>query len=324
MRHCAGSPYLLPFRGAFRDRSTAVLDNYANGAGGHMPFANEIPAPYPEPPPKVVTEPHVANTLLLSVTADRLLSQCWSKACAVASNFGMHSISIEVLLLAATHIRGAESVLLDACPDVEDLNHALATRCARRSFTEDVVEPQTFMPDKTLKGILGLATALAAEHEVEKLTLSMVLKAIARQRPRLHVVDVLPRLQLQELDSPRSSGAAHANGAQAEEGYELPLFSVRKDKDPVLESIQRLERDVDIIKGNLLYYPSGPADPDIYVSPSLAIPTSQDFSNALRELPSRLVPLIVDAVMDETERRQKPAQGKLNSQRPWWKRLLKR
>lgn len=134
------------------------------------------------------------DRLSLNVAADRLLSLCWQKACQFARNFGSPQISIELLLLGATHVREADAVLALAAPNIESLNHKLAERCARRSFAQAPSEARTFTADKTLKGLLCGAAALAAAQETPNLTLSLLLEAISLHDPVLPVIDLCPNL----------------------------------------------------------------------------------------------------------------------------------
>lgn len=144
------------------------------------------------------------DRLSLNVAADRLLSLCWQKACQFARNFGSPQISIELLLLGATHVREADAVLALASPNIESLNHKLAERCARRSFAQAPSEARSLTADKTLKGLLCGAAALAAAQETPNLTLSLLLEAISLHDPVLPVLDVCPNLA-PPLPQPRSA-----------------------------------------------------------------------------------------------------------------------
>lgn len=137
------------------------------------------------------------NILTVHLAADRLLSDCWTKACEFARNFNALHIDIDHLLLGASHVRDAESALSVACDDIEELTHELARLCARRSFAEAPEDNEAYEASQTLRIILCEASALAARQGVPNLTLSLVIEALAKTEPKPAVIDVLPKLRRQ-------------------------------------------------------------------------------------------------------------------------------
>lgn len=134
------------------------------------------------------------DLLTVHLVADRLLSDCWTKACEFARNFNALHIDIDHLLLGASHVRDAESALSAVCDDVEVLTHELARICARRSFAEAPDDNEAYEASQALRIILCEASALAARQGVPNLTLSLVIEALAKTDPQPAVIDVLPKL----------------------------------------------------------------------------------------------------------------------------------
>ena len=306
-----------------------MLDDYTNGASAPVPMNGHPHSALPSPL-AIAANANEQNTLLLKVPADSLLSQCWSKACAFASSFGASQINIELLLLGATHVRDAEAILAEATPNVEMLNHLLATRCAKRSFNTAHEEPVHYHADKTLKGLLASSAALAATHEVPRLTLSLLLDAIARHQPPLAVVEVLPSLKANAGDtqhlladlSARIREIEHILKVPKPDDDELPLFK-RKPVDDLTRKIERMADDIATLKSYLLYYPDG--TPDYSPPPYLTIPTQSEFVDAVRNLPERLTPIVINAVFDEISKRQS-RELSIFERKPKarWKRWLRR
>lgn len=284
-----------------------MLDSYANGASAPVPF--DIPKPHLSAS-SIAAQANDQAVLLLKVPADALLSQCWAKACAFAQSFGAAQISVELLLLGATHVHDAEAVLSEAAPNVEVLNHVLATRCAKRSFSAGNEHPITYQADKILRGLLARSAALASIHEVPRLTLSLLLDAIAEQQPPLPIIEVLPSLKT--IDTPNGTTRLLAELADRVRKIEyslktpnteddtLPLF--REQPNSQAQTLERLAADITLLKHLLLYYPDGTTD--MYEAPHLAIPTHTDFIEAISSLPERLTPLVINAVFDEISRRE--------------------
>ncbi len=135
------------------------------------------------------------NILTVHLAADKLLSECWAKACEFARNFNALHIDIDHLLLGASHVRDAEAALAIACDDIEELTHELARLCARRSFAQVPAENAAYEASQSLRIILCEASALAARQGVPNLTLSLVIEALARTEPRPAVIEVLPKIR---------------------------------------------------------------------------------------------------------------------------------
>lgn len=134
------------------------------------------------------------DLLTVHLVADRLLSDCWTKACEFARNFNALHIDIDHLLLGASHVRDAESALSAVCDDVEVLTHELARICARRSFAEAPRNNEAYEASQALQIILCEASALAARQGVPNLTLSLVIEALASTDPQPAVIEALPKL----------------------------------------------------------------------------------------------------------------------------------
>lgn len=135
------------------------------------------------------------NLLTVHLVADKLLSDCWTKACEFARNFNATHIDIDHLLLGASHVRDAEAALSAACDDIEELTHELARVCARRSFAQVPDDNMAYEASQSLRIILCEASALAARQDVPNLTLSLVIEALAHTEPRPAVLEVLPKLR---------------------------------------------------------------------------------------------------------------------------------
>ncbi len=135
------------------------------------------------------------DLLTVHLVADRLLTDCWTKACEFARNFNALHIDIDHLLLGACHVRDAESALSALGDDVEALTHELARVCARRSFANAPEDNEAYEASQSLRVILCEACALAARQGVPNLTLSLVIEALAKTDPQPAVTDVLPKLR---------------------------------------------------------------------------------------------------------------------------------
>lgn len=242
--------------------------------------------------------------LQLTIPADEILTACWAKACDFARNFGTSHISVELLLLGACHVRDAEQILADACETVETLSNTLTSHCAKRSFATMPQDTRAYTPNKTLKCILCRAAAIAAQQEMPRITLSLLLEALTEHKPRLPVLDHLATLSnsqpqehlLADLNTRLDRLHCAVMGTkdeQAADGLPSPLAPTLAD------AINRLLRDVSVLKGNLLSYPSGPIDS--YLEPHLTIPTTTEFRNLLDLFQERLAPLLADAVVQHID-----------------------
>jgi hypothetical protein len=148
--------------------------------------------------------------LTVHVVADKLLSDCWSKACEFARNFESPSIEIQHLLLGASHIRDAEEVLSAVCDDIAELTRHLSGLCAHRQFAETPKDNKAYEASQQLRVLLCQAAALAAKKDVPNLTLALVIEALAEADPRPAALDALPKLQ-------RRDAVAVANARALEE-----------------------------------------------------------------------------------------------------------
>jgi hypothetical protein len=149
------------------------------------------------------------DRLTVHLVADRLLSDCWTKACEFARNFNALHIDIDHLLLGASHVRDAESALSAVCDDVEALTHELARICARRSFADVPDDNEAYGASQALQIILCEASALAARQGVPNLTLSLVIEALAKTEPQPAVIEILPKLR-RRSETMRAEQAANA------------------------------------------------------------------------------------------------------------------
>lgn len=129
--------------------------------------------------------------LSVYLVADRLLSDCWTKACEFARNFNSPIIEIEHLLLGASHIRDAEPVLLCISDDVEALTRELSRICARRSFAPAPADNISYEPSQNLRVLLCEAAALAAKKSMPNLTLDLVIEGLDRAVVKPAIVDML-------------------------------------------------------------------------------------------------------------------------------------
>jgi hypothetical protein len=148
------------------------------------------------------------DLLTVHLVADRLLTDCWTKACEFARNFNALHIDIDHLLLGASHVRDAESALSAVCDDVEVLTHELARICARRSFADVPEDNEAYEASQGLRIILCEASALAARQGVPNLTLSLVIEALAKTEPQPAVIEVLPKLR-RRAEAERAEQAEH-------------------------------------------------------------------------------------------------------------------
>lgn len=306
-----------------------MLESYANGDSAHLPRLNgHINPLHHDPVPLPVARPSAPERMQVQVAADALLSSCWQKACEFARNFSATQISIEFLLLGAAHVRDAEPALTAACPDVEALSHALATRCARRSFAAVPTDTGSYAPDKTLKALLCETGAFAASREMPAITLSLLLEAVALHQPTLPVLDVLPTLQrahLEHIQQPtlhlleqiadRLQAVESQITGPTIEALETPLPFPQRDG--LADAVAKLQGDVGALKGHLLYYPSGTANPyEPQPQPHLVIPSREEMARAMEELPKR----IAAAVIEEIGVRQPVMEPPAPIKRRWFRR----
>lgn len=303
------------------------MESHLNGTGEPVPkfyprLDTFMPAPQastPEHQPVIKAAAGDTSRLSLDVAADDLLSHCWSKACEFARSFGASQISIEFLLLGASHVRDAEPVLATACPDAEMLSHALATRCARRSFSPVPTTNTGYQADKTLKGLLCGTAAIAATQEMPRLTLSLLLEAVALHHPTLPVLELLPTLQKAHQQQPSSAVLLEQiadrletienqiTGPQVEALEQAFPFSQR---DGLADTVAKLQRDVATLKGHLIYDPSGTANPfEPQRQPHLVIPSREEMVRVIAELPKRIANAVLDELKEQQPRR--PAENKV-------------
>jgi hypothetical protein len=135
------------------------------------------------------------DILTVRAVADRLLSDCWSKACEFARNFEAPSIEIHHLLLGASHIRDAEAVLSTACDDIAELTRQLSGICAHRQFAATPQDNGSYEASQALRALLCEASALAARRNVPNLTLALILEALTETKPSPSVLNLLPKSQ---------------------------------------------------------------------------------------------------------------------------------
>lgn len=311
------------------------MDSHLNGTGESVPkfyprletFVSPPHASAPEHQPIIKAAAGDNSRLSLNVAADDLLSQCWRRACEFARNFGANQISIEFLLLGASHVRDAEPVLATACPDVEMLSHALATRCARRSFSPVPTAIAGYQADKTLKGLLCGTAAIAATQEMPRLTLSLLLEAVALHHPTLPVLDLLPTLVKAQQPQPSSvvlleqiaerleTIEGQISGPQVE-ALEQPLSF--PPRDGLADTVAKLQRDVATLKGHLIYDPSGTANPfEPKPQPHLVIPSREEMVRVIAELPKRIANAVLEELNEQhprptTDNERPPAKGLLS------------
>lgn len=293
-----------------------MLESHTNGAGAPVarpsfPRFTDIPVSdvrHADNAAPITAHTSSQETLSLNIPADALLSKCWSKACEFAGNFGANQLSIEFLLLGATYVRDAEPVLASACKDVEQLSHALATHCAKRSFSPVPADKKDYHADPTLKELLCGSAAIAATQEMPRLTLSLLLEAIALHEPPLPVLEHLPALHkrkqpepsavvlLEQITDRLEAIENQISGPQVEVLEQSLPFPQR---DGLADTVAKLQRDIATLKGHLIYYPSGPANPfEPQPQPHLVIPSREEMVRVIAELPKR----IASAVVEELER----------------------